>query len=931
VCLAVIVHGAAGAGCSYQAPDGRASDPGSSAQLPPWLSAGEASRRGPVRDFQEMMKAKYGHQQCGEDSDCPLGTHCDDETGVCDYECTGDDGCHSGQRCSDGGECVYGFTRFIASTDTSCASIPAATQLATLAHIAAHDNQGQISCFDDTWCPCGSFCDTAEMECAVECSALPGSTIACTDSTATCDPSGHCVTPSNPAPTPQLALVMSPASVSGDTFSTSVDVNVAVSVDALDVAFVVPTHPATVTYQVLGADTATGPEPLIKCTPSGTFASSCEIDGGWTFDTTSGSIHSATQTIVVRLPQTTVPQTWTLQASSEWAAVPTTLSADAAPVTPPPSVAGRYTGSLTVTSSVGPAISVPVDAVVTDTSIALVDRSTTVLPDGHADFSRDAAKVTMVRWLSSTVGGTTSGYNAAIKLGALIQDPKTGRITIGPGSLTLGAGAPSGVSLVLDRVGDLEPAACVTNSDCPVRDPNHPENDQYCDLVVGRCVLGDAPASGPGIVDATSSSATPSATLPSVAVAAWRPSVQALRQNNAALAGTGVDGVVRAYCARNPLDSAPPSFNADGVLSPAAQDAQCTPAGGGPDYPETMFPFAEQKQEFAPGVGGSSNFVLQDVCNTELNETPSSAIPGNKQCVSPARFFAALQANVDPATGTVAAGSDSHQYLVSQILRQWVGLQTYLVSTAAKSKDMHDLFEDDTLSAQARLAQAADLFEQELGVLLDPSVRPQFATGSIAARIAQQPDYRLLARATSRWNFNDSTIGDVNPTATVPDTEGNNGLVLTYSPSTNNGGMQGKNGYLSSWGYGGTRTCQTSGPIALDNNNWSFSAAVTVWTFRSASAVTLFDKVSSSGKRITLTAAPTNPDPNWPTLTPTILLQLKDSDGGSVDFTVPSWLPANFYSMSLIAVVSEQGTYRRSGSTRRTSRTVVRAGTTRAP
>jgi hypothetical protein len=113
--------------------------------------------RGNVRDFPAMMKAKYGHQACTEHTDCPFGTRCDGDTETCTYDCAGDSGCDGGRVCSDLGTCVLGFRPYLASTDATCTSKTDASKLATLVHIfnKATDEQGVISCHNDSMCPCG--------------------------------------------------------------------------------------------------------------------------------------------------------------------------------------------------------------------------------------------------------------------------------------------------------------------------------------------------------------------------------------------------------------------------------------------------------------------------------------------------------------------------------------------------------------------------------------------------------------------------------------------------------------------------------------------------------------------------------------------------------------------------------------------------------
>src|SRR5262249_21299761 len=153
-----------------------------------------------------------------------------------------------------------------------------------------------------------------------------------------CSNFGRCIASSgDPGPSPQLTLVLSPDVISGNTFSAPVVVPVTVSVDAVSADVVTSPHPAPVRYHFVGIDDPQRPAnpdhpppdpatlPKVKCADGDAWATSCTIHGGWTFDPPNNGLHSATKTISVQLPQATISETWTLQATSEWATDPASI------------------------------------------------------------------------------------------------------------------------------------------------------------------------------------------------------------------------------------------------------------------------------------------------------------------------------------------------------------------------------------------------------------------------------------------------------------------------------------------------------------------------------------------------------------------------------------------------------------------------------
>ncbi|HEX3477067.1 MAG TPA: hypothetical protein VHT91_18715 [Kofleriaceae bacterium] len=169
------------------------------------------------------------------------------------------------------------------------------------------------------------------------------------------------------------------------------------------------THPAKVLYHFQGIADASPPPsgiPLVKCASGAALATSCTLDGGWTFS--SGSVVSAARTIFVQVPSATTAHTWTLEARSEWALAPATATVKADPVAFSSDGTGHYTGTIqwvnrsSVFSDGTPTtISLPIEAIATANFVAISEPTRMVLPDGHAVLPRDTSKSTLLGWLSS--------------------------------------------------------------------------------------------------------------------------------------------------------------------------------------------------------------------------------------------------------------------------------------------------------------------------------------------------------------------------------------------------------------------------------------------------------------------------------------------------------------------------------------------------
>jgi hypothetical protein len=849
----------------------------------PETSASTPSGGAPAgrRDINEMMRAKYQHRVCKVDGDCPFGTHCDD-SGACTYACVSVDGCDADQACSDLGVCVRSLRRSIDINTPDCAARNPADVIAALEMLNDNPNLCRI----DADCICGAYCNNETLLCQVDC--VNGDTsgnLTCTDPAQTCTGIGQCIDTIHPPPTAELTLGLPLVAVSANTFAAAVLVPVTVTVEATTPSVVTAhnPHPATVRYHFVGIDdpllppdpTLPPPDPTslpkVKCAEGDALASSCEVRGGWMF-TTSGGLRSQERTIWVQVPQSTTLRSWTLQATSDWAADAASVAVAAAPIVPAPTIPGHYTGQMTVTIAGAP-LTIPVEALVTDTNVAILDPARIFLPDAHAVLTRDVSKIAMIGWLNATVDSTTTTYNAGFHLGALVQGPTTGHIDFGASSVSIGASTPSPMALSLDRVGDIDAPACTANSTCA--------NGTYCETLIGRCLAGSGPAAGSGIWPISDSHATPSTSLRARQVAAWHaPLAKLISEHLGVLALPGVAGISSAYCAHTQIDGSAPSFNVSFATPPdtseVSHDSECVLAG--PPYAEPTFPYAERTTEVEAGAQGGDALALLDACTAELKAPPSSAL-STARCASLGRFFLALQA------AGVVAGNDTQQRLIWHLVRQWLGLNAYVANTTIRTQAYQDVLAADNVAPQVRLGEAVDQVEQNLLVLIDPTVRDQWAAGSAVDFVASAPDYRGVARPAVRWAFN----GQVNP---VPDAEGNNPLIATGANVKLAGSYLDVSGARSN-----IADCHSTTPVTLDPTRYTIMATI-AFVPANGQTVTLVKKDAPNGKWLKLDATTQTSGRN-------IILSLHDADGRHVVFEFP-WDVSNG---GVVAVVRNGSTF----------------------
>lgn len=736
--LVIFIGSGLFAGCGT--PDASARDRG---------SASTALAR--KKDRAELRRIERDPPACDTTEGCPWGSHCDADTSLCTWQCIADSDCGPNAACTGSGSCVVAIEAWTSSlarltttgattnSDNSteaCQSSPFPERLAALTTL----NDDERDCADgDDSCPCGSYCNGENAHCRVDCIAglvdLPDSIPGC-GVNEQCTPLGRCE-PSSTTPPPSIdavTLQISPPVISGNTMAGAALTPVTVTVTANSLDFVEPDQPVTVRYRVQPTPTASV-TPRVRCVAGAELAELCDL-GGWIFHVDTGKLVSDPQTIWVELPQIATATKWLMDGKSDWAASAVGAVVVAAPVSYPATDPGHYTGTLTWPNAGirDGTLSVPVEAFVTASHIALYEPSRTLLPDGHVVLARDAASVTMLSWL--TAG--TAHYDVRLGLGTTTYSADTGQLA-GTASYRTGTLRDTPLTLALQRTDAVTRTSCVAGSS-----PDSCETGSYCEAAMSLCLPGSGPAAGAGIVNAGSPSAVASQTLQSAQVTAWTPSLTTLLSNNASLlaGATPREKLERPYCFQNVNQGGPASFARSATMLLPSDDLACAVPGA--ETAQQAFSINNRQVEVGVDQGGNAFNLLND-CVAELDATPSAGVPGQSKCVSVARFLLALRPDQPEEFG--------HR-LKTQLLRQWLGVHAYVANTTVQDQQFETVLGATGQSPAARLAQALDRMDQGLSLVLDPSAHPAYGPdGGVATQVDIAPDYRFL-RPALRLSFN---------------------------------------------------------------------------------------------------------------------------------------------------------------------------------
>jgi hypothetical protein len=844
------------------------------------------------RDIGQLQRIRQQPVTCSTTRDCPVGSHCDGHTKTCDWACFADSDCGEGNACTTHGACVpapdggNAFFQGLATNSPACAGVPPADQRTRLEQMIAADEPE--SCASDEGCPCGAYCDDSGA-CHVQCFATnPPPELTCGSGLA-CTPEGRCApSASDPGPAIELTIAMSPIVAVRRTVEAPVVVPITVNVDANSLAVVKATHPATVQFQLRPtadpeADAPDNdPTPRVKCAVNDAFSETCQLTN-WSFDLGAHSIHSLPRTLWIEIPQRTTARSWTLEARSQFSDTPTTLAVKSDPGTGSTNFSGHYKGTLTwprVAGDPSPGDSVvPVEVELGDYEYAIYDASRTLLPEGHlvVPFNQqgEPERAVMMPWLTSTAGTASSNHvDVRLTPSHATYDAATGTLTATIAFHT--ALRDLNIVMALARTSDFDAPTCGAGASC--------DAGRYCQPEMQRCIPG-TPVSGAVIIEADDPRAS-GLVLTSSQVAAWRNATIELNGDFTPVLGpfgSGLTAVQRAYCYQAPGQSTPAALAMFSALREPSLDLGCSRAGVA-DYAQPTFELFNRTKEVEMS-GGSDAFNLLQKCNEDLAATPPvgaatpAALLTAKPCVSLARVFTALGANAGQPL------QEAGQRMVTQVLRQWLGLSAFVATGTIQSRQYDDVLSTSTAPAFQRLGEAVDRVEQNLRVLLDPSIRAQYAQGPAYEAVAVQPDYRVFSRPVARWAFNDQ------PTVFSANSE--------PGPAFWVAGASALASNLQVFGSPGT-IVDSNGSFAFPDRTFSF---VFDAAFQNVvgGPVTIFEKggAGESG-RIWLEAS----TPTTPSLA--LELTLRDSSGASVRFAPIPWTGGGW---GLLAISVDNGWY----------------------
>lgn len=842
--------------------------------------AAELSQRTPLPELQRMKRKPLA---CDAQLDCPTGTHCDEEAGRCDWKCFADSDCGNDHTCDLQGRCVDSAEPAHGSLDSSglrtstvssqlaadhptCTAMPLQVKLAALADLTPNPQ----TCDDDSECPCGAYCSSANR-CRFDCTYdSPNAGPFCSPGKV-CSTEGRCIT-SGGSDDPAFIVRLEPSTdlAQGNTLPGPVSVPMELRVRAVTAADVLRSVNATVRIEVLPhEEEPNAPAPQVRCAPGAPLATSCEIPAGWQFGADANPLRSSPRPFWIELPQTNTTRDWSVRVSSEWSDTPQTIMALARPRVAVPET-GYFTGTVSWPQPGGEPMVLPVTAEVTNTEVALFEPSRLLLSGGQVVLDKDHARLAYYPWLmSDQAAQPPQAAYATLDLISSAFDPETRSLT-GELRLTLGNGpAPTTLALALDYAG-TGATACTAAPNCA--------SGSYCNLEIGRCLPGSSPAS-----ELRPDGTPVSSELASALRTEWTPAVDTMRAANpSVLGGDDLIGMERAMCFNPSTPLVPGRFGSSNGTSLAndnpSHELRCVGPSNS-ETPQQTFPFSNRTTGVTVDTNGVETFNLLDACLADLAiaptgpSTPTNLLT-NRQCVNVARFFLAMSAPI----GSPSRPQPARHVLEHALTRQWATLHAMVSRLAVQENEFDEAIGgQNNPPMQVRLAGAVDAVEKGLRAL----VRNRRTTEA-EANAAQRPEYRTLGRPVAHWTFNQNLDGN------VPDTETGMQMYFIDLPEFT-AASQMIVAAFAPWAV-----CGNYDPIALPQQHFTVSAYISVDD--AVPNYQIFSKQSATD-RFSITAGVNQFD--FTTMYIHASLQrLVDSQwltSGSVSFALPN--AAGFYSI----------------------------------
>lgn len=665
--------------------------------------------------------------------------------------------CNAGDPPCPGGAACVGALGLQHCAPADCSLDPAVCIGGTTCSPDTHHCE-LLVCSDDTTCPCGSYCDLATSRCRLDCltGANSGNLGLGCNGTLACDTRGRCGGGIR-IPTLEVVLESEPSAVhlTPDAGGGLSPIDLTIRLRTKDIA--------TGTNPPRGVQLAPPKGMQAACKTTDSLSSSPCMITGWSY-TLQGGIYTASRVVRVAIDPADPANQWELKLATD------DQSHDLAVEVyrrQSQQRAGRYRGVLTLGAG-DPAMTIPIEATVTDTRIAIHDPSRVIAPTGTALLLVNSAAEQTTSFLGGRKQGSLYQKDPAyfsFHPSSLTFDPFSGKLA---GDLDVRLGTSPDRSETWSFV--LNRTAALTTAECPI--------DEVIDPALGACVPGEpwdpAPASMPSINHPTASR--------------WLDAM-APRLGDSLLKADGVEPLAEhllCYDATNiPLDAhGDPTASAflKSTL-PISGDLSCSGASPhnwwgigligyqdrGPVAPELtqvdmLAQCLQQLTEPAPGIVAASNGV--------------PAIPNNA-CVSLARFFPALFSVAGTAPyrldGFAGAGmaDGRSRALFQRLLAQWTQLTGFVARNGAAQKDVADLLKqlsateiNDTerhvrdVTQGVTLSSLLDLVDSGWTLLLDKRIHEPLL--AIANPSLASPDYRTLGHPLAYWTFGDRTGATVN-------------------------------------------------------------------------------------------------------------------------------------------------------------------------
>jgi hypothetical protein len=593
------------------------------------------------------------------------------------------------------------------------------------------------TCNVDLDCPCGSYCNTGAHECAFKCMVPPANQLESCATGSQCDDTGRCVAPGDQLPDWTGVLGATPSSVNAPSGGAAQPFQVTLAAYTSDGA----ADAQSTSVQVTGQH---GTE--VSCDAT-SYSTSCVLNG-WTFAFTNGR-YNAARTIWARNPagSTGGEVQLDVEETNSRITVPVTAAAAA------PARDGRYRGLATSPQLIN---GLAIDAVVSGSTILLLDPSRAIAPDGSLvlDLVTDSSTPVTSRsltWLTP-IGGSNSAAVFGEYRAAQTTISSTGAITT-PLLITLPGPQVTTSTLQMSRVG-TQTAECSSDTECGT--------GNVCPFSLHVCVPASVWSPAP----------QPVANLfEDPRSAQWWDAIDDLLGagdtgspgSTPAFATTGADLIETLMCTQDASDSnagrlgvAQASFGTES----RSGDLACVGGDGLSNYASGAVGLATRYDR----RGDTAASAILTKCFEDLDRPVTSNFSLNfgantGECVNLARFLPALRLLGTGELGkrTKTDKDPRTRSLFTRLVQQWSQLYGFIASTGLSEREYDDATSATQDQARTDMLKLLDELDAGWAALLDKRVSPLFATAAAIAPTGDPNDfndYRLAKKPVAYWPFN---------------------------------------------------------------------------------------------------------------------------------------------------------------------------------